>query len=201
MKKLPLHNRLLVLSAIAIIIAAYLSPSLISKTELQHAVETIEQASRPTPTPSSSTTHVLPSQLMTVTRVVDGDTIKVAKNGQEETVRLLGIDTPESVAPRKPVECFGKESSLYLTKLVQGKRVSLEQDSSQSSYDRYGRLLAYVFLEDGTNINKTLIHEGYAFEYTYDTPYIYQEDFKAEEEQARENERGLWSPTACNGKR
>lgn len=132
-----------------------------------------------------------------VTRVIDGDTIEVNLNGQLKTIRLLGLDTPESVDPRQPVECFGKEASNKTKSLVEGKIVRLEADQTQANIDKYGRLLRYVFLFDGTNVNKLLIAEGYAFEYTYETPYKYQADFKAAEKEARELKKGLWADEAC----
>ena len=73
----------------------------------------------------------------------------------------------------------------------------LETDPSQDSVDRYGRTLAYVWTESGRLFNLDMITDGYAFEYTYDLPYRYQQDFKAAEDEARAQERGLWSPSAC----
>jgi endonuclease YncB( thermonuclease family) len=132
--------------------------------------------------------------------VVDGDTIKVRQgDGRVETVPLIGIDTPEVADPRTPVQCFGREASARAKEILANKRVRLEQDPSQDSRDQYGRLLAYVWLEDGTLFNKQLIEEGYVHEYTYRTPYKYQAEFRAAEERARQEELGLWSPDTCNG--
>jgi micrococcal nuclease len=131
--------------------------------------------------------------------VSDGDTILVSKNCEPVKVRMIGIDTPETVDPRKPVQCFGKEASDYTKKHLQGKSVVIETDAEQDTYDKYGRLLGYVILEDGTNFNKTLIEEGYAHEYTYQTPYRYQKEFKEAEQSARENQRGLWNLETCAG--
>ncbi|MBI4089572.1 MAG: thermonuclease family protein [Candidatus Levybacteria bacterium] len=133
-----------------------------------------------------------------VTKVVDGDTIKVLVNNKEETVRLIGIDTPEVVDPRKTVECFGIEASNKAKEILNGKNVRLESDSTQGNKDKYGRLLRYVFLEDYTNFNKFMILEGYAHEYTYNSnPYKYQLEFKIAERQARENKKGLWADNIC----
>ena len=134
-----------------------------------------------------------------VIKIVDGDTIKITMNGQEETIRLLGIDTPEIVDPRKPIQCFGLESSNEAKLLLSGRMVRLETDSSQSEKDIYGRFLAYVYRDDGLFYNKYMIEQGYAREYTFITPYKYQTDFKAEQKLAEENKRGLWSPDTCNG--
>ena len=132
-----------------------------------------------------------------VIRVVDGDTIIVRINNKEERIRLIGLDTPETVDPRKPVECFGKEASDEAKKILTGKIVHLETDSSQGSRDSYGRLLAYVILPDGTNFNEFMIAEGYGYEYTYKIPYKYQTEFKKAEKIAHENKKGLWADGVC----
>lgn len=132
-----------------------------------------------------------------VTKVVDGDTIAVDINGKSVTIRLIGLDTPETVDPRKPVQCFGTQASQKAKELLTGKRVRLETDPSQGERDKYGRLLAYVFLEDGTLFNQLMISEGYGHEYTYNLPYKYQKEFKQAENTAREGKKGLWAPEAC----
>lgn len=137
--------------------------------------------------------------LVKVAKVIDGDTIQVFMNGKTETIRLIGIDTPETVDPRKPVQCFGKEASTKAKEILAGKNVSLESDPTQGDKDKYGRLLRFVFLENGTNFNELLIKEGYAHEYTYNSnPYKYQTEFIASEKSAREQNLGLWSPSACS---
>ncbi|MFA5438210.1 MAG: thermonuclease family protein [Candidatus Omnitrophota bacterium] len=135
--------------------------------------------------------------LVKVVSVVDGDTIKAFLNGETKTIRLIGVDTPETVDPRKEVQCFGKEASDKTKESLTDKMVRLEVDSTQGDQDKYGRLLRYVFLEDGTLFNNLLIEQGYAHEYTYDNPYKYQSDFKASEKSAREAQRGLWDPNTC----
>lgn len=134
-----------------------------------------------------------------VTKVVDGDTIEVSINGVDEKIRLIGVDTPETVDPRKPVQCFGKEASNYSKSILEGKSVKLESDDTQDNRDKYKRLLRYVILEDGSNFNKLLIENGFAHEYTFETPYQYQAEFKAAQEDAQDNGRGLWSTDTCNG--
>ncbi len=135
---------------------------------------------------------------LSVTKVVDGDTIKVIIDGKTETIRLLGIDTPEVVDPRKPVQCFGKQASEKTKELLTGKLVVLEADQTQGDRDKYGRMLRYIYLEDGTFINEVLIRQGYAHEYTYQSnPYTYQEQFREAEKEAREQKRGLWAENAC----
>jgi len=133
-----------------------------------------------------------------VVNVVDGDTLDVDLNGKTERLRLIGIDTPETVDPRKEVQCFGTEASNKAKVVLGGKIVSLEADNTQGERDKYQRLLRYVYLEDGTSFNKLMIAEGYAHEYTYQSnPYKYQAAFKEAEKQARENKKGLWNPDAC----
>jgi micrococcal nuclease len=153
--------------------------------------------STPTPQPTATPTPSSESNLYEVVRVVDGDTIVVKIEDKEETIRLIGIDSPESVDPRKSVECFSKEASAKAKELIEGKKITLEIDPTQDDKDKYNRLLRYVFLEDGTFINKKLIEDGYAFEYTYEKPYKYQSEFKEAQKNAEINKNGLWAENAC----
>lgn len=135
-----------------------------------------------------------------VVRTVDGDTIVIEVDGENETIRLIGVDTPETVHPQRPVECFGREASAFTKAMVTAAgEVALEIDESQGERDRYGRLLGYVILPDGRNLNALIIYEGYGYEYTYGTPYEYQAEFKLAQEIAQEEERGLWGDEDCNG--
>lgn len=121
----------------------------------------------------------------------DGDTLHVLVDGKEETVRLLGIDTPETKDPRKEVQCFGHKASDYTRSLVSGRAVRLVADPMQTNTDKYGRLLRYAYFEDGTSINERLVYEGYAFAYEAfpDSKIAY---FKTLEADAKANKRGLW---------
>ena len=150
-------------------------------------------------TPVQTTQSVSTGNLVyySVSSVVDGDTIKVSVNGSVETIRMIGINTPETVDPRKPVECFGKEASDKAKSLLSGQKVRLETDPTQGERDKYGRLLAYVFRQDGLFFNEYMIKEGYAYEYTYNTPYKYQAEFKAAETEARNSQKGLWADGVC----
>lgn len=157
---------------------------------------------------SQSTTSVanypsMPADLVRarVARVVDGDTVDVQLAGRVERVRLIGINTPESVDPRRPVECFGVEAAANARAMLDGQVVLLEADPSQGDRDPNGRLLRYLWLTDGRLVNLEQIVQGYAFEYTYATPYRYQDQFRAAERAAREAEAGLWSPATCAGQR
>lgn len=133
-------------------------------------------------------------------RVVDGDTIVVRVGGREERVRFIGINTPESVDPRRPVECFGKEAAARAETLLAVPAVLLEEDESQGSRDSSGRLLRYVWLEDGRMANLEQLSGGFAAEYTFDTPYKYREIFRAAQRAAREEGRGLWAADTCDGR-
>jgi len=147
-----------------------------------------------TVTPAVTT---VPASLVKVTKVIDGDTIMVSINDLDQAIRLIGVDTPETVDPRKPVQCFGKEASNYVKHLVEGKNVVLDSDHTQEDKDKYNRLLRYVRLEDGTFVNQKIIEDGFGFEYTYNTPYKYQVEFKAAQNQAQATKRGLWADSAC----
>lgn len=135
-----------------------------------------------------------------VVDVVDGDTIDVRLNGKKERLRLIGINTPESVDPRRPVQCFGLEASKHAKELLTGKQVRLEADPSQDNRDRYDRLLRFVWMDDGQLFNLRMISDGYAYEYTYDLPYKYQREFRAAQETARAAKLGLWAQQTCDGR-
>jgi micrococcal nuclease len=170
------------------------------KTEAQQPqnIQTT-QTEKTTTIPIPATQNNSQYEYYSVSSIVDGDTLKVNINGTIETLRLIGLDTPETVDPRKPVQCFGKEASNKAKELLTGKKVRIEKDSTQGELDKYGRRLAYIYREDGLFYNKYMIEQGYAHEYTYNTPYKYQAEFKAAQKSAQENLRGLWSPDTCNG--
>lgn len=135
-----------------------------------------------------------------VTKVIDGDTIEVDDAGRIEKVRLLGIDTPELHDPRKPVQCFAAEASKKAQDLMNSQIVRLEADPSQGERDKYGRLLRYVYLPDGRQVNLLLVEEGYAHEYTYQSQhYKYQQQYKTAQIAAREAGRGFWASDTCDG--
>jgi micrococcal nuclease len=149
------------------------------------------------PDTQTDKTAIPANEQYAVLRIIDGDTIVVKINGKEERVRLIGLDTPETVDPRKIVECFGKEASEEAKRILAENSVRLETDPSQNIRDKYGRLLAYVFLNDGTNFNKMMIENGYGYEYAYDVPYKYQKEFQSAEKSAKANKKGLWKEGAC----
>lgn len=126
-----------------------------------------------------------------VLNVEDGDTITVDMNGTRERVRFIGIDTPETKDPRKPVQCFGSAASNYLKQLIGDNPVRLESDPESNNRDRYDRLLRYVYLPDGRLAQAEIIKNGYGFAYT-SFPFSKSEEFRALQTQARENNLGLW---------
>lgn len=128
-----------------------------------------------------------------VVRVVDGDTIVCDVDGEEIKVRLIGIDTPETVHPEKDVEYFGEEASAYTTEKLDGQDVLLEYDVEPT--DRYGRDLAYVWLEDGTLFNDQLVLEGYATVATFPPNVKYVDRFTESARLARERGAGLYALT------
>jgi micrococcal nuclease len=147
----------------------------------------------------------------TVVRVVDGDTAEVkitgrldgpgagdTKVGHTYSVRFLGIDTPESVKPNWPVECFGHDASDATRTLLQGKSVRLVKDTEET--DQYGRILRYIYLGDEM-VNARLVANGYARVLTYSPNVRHADLFVLLAHQARAADRGLWSPSTCDGKR
>ena len=132
------------------------------------------------------------AQIGRVVRVVDGDTIHVQVGGTRETVRYIGVDTPESVKPGTPVECFAKRASAFNHRLVDGEEVRLVRDAE--ARDRYGRLLAYVFrVRDKRFVNAALVRRGYAVPLTIPPNVAHAERFRKLASAARRAGRGLWS--------
>jgi len=127
-----------------------------------------------------------------VSKIVDGDTFWIINaKGQEEKVRLIGVDAPESrKSGKKEIGYYGKESKAYVTQILTGKKVRLEYDVSK--YDRYKRTLAYVYLENGTFLNAFLIKNGYASVMTVPPNVRHADLFVQLQKEARENKRGLW---------
>lgn len=133
-----------------------------------------------------------------VVKVVDGDTLDVSYNGKTERIRVIGINTPETVDPRKPVECFGQKASDMAKEYLSGQTVWLEADPTQGERDKYSRLLRYIWTDDDSvDYGKVIIATGYAYEYTYNTPYKYQAIYKQAQKEAEAGKKGLWADNAC----
>ena len=136
-----------------------------------------------------------PGGTAVVVKVVDGDTLDLDLGGSTVRVRLLGIDTPETVDENRPVQCFGHEASSYLAQLLpRGSTVRLERDVE--ARDRYGRLLAYLYrVDDGLFVNAALIEGGYATTLSIAPNTMRARDFEVLRTQAQRDKRGLWG--AC----
>ena len=133
-------------------------------------------------------------QAYKVVRVVDGDTVILLIQGKETSVRLIGVDTPETVHPRKPVQPYGREAGCFLNNLLRGENVYIEHKAGVAEFDRYGRLLAYLYrAPDGLFVNFELVRQGYGYAYTR-FPFQYMDLFRFYERKARECEKGLWAP-------
>lgn len=137
----------------------------------------------------------------TVKEVIDWDTIKISYLWKESNVRFIWIDTPESYATRFWYkECYWDEAKEYLKNLIEWKKIKLEVDNTQWKTDKYNRLLWYV-IYDWENINNKLIEEWYAWEYTYNKAYKYQDLFKTSETEADKDNKWLWASDSCNWER
>jgi micrococcal nuclease len=144
------------------------------------------------PTPLSPNLTPAARHTAVVTRVVDGDTAYVRYHGRDVDVRFIGVDTPETVAPGQPVECYGPEASAFTTKQLTGTSVRLEFDVDR--IDPYGRTLAYIWLA-GTLFNETLVRDGFATVATYPPDTKYVQRFQSAQRRAKAAGRGLWG--AC----
>lgn len=163
------------------------------KSEVLGTLNSVPEKSLATAASSSSQLQ----KTYLVTKVIDGDTIEVNINGQLAKLRLIGIDTPETVDPRRAVGCFGKKASDETKRLLEGKSVILTKDVSET--DKYNRLLRYVFLPLGNGnlfVNDYLIRQGFAKILTYPPDIKYDSRFVQAEKEARDNLRGLWGE--CN---
>ena len=144
--------------------------------------------------PEQDRTTAPPSETVRVTGVHDGDTIVVKRHGRPVTVRLIGVDTPETGRPDTPVQFFGPEASGHTRRSLLGKTVRLAfepPDRQGGSVDKYGRLLAYVLTEDGRNFNLELVRLGFGRAYTR-YPFSLQREFQAAEHEARSAGTGIW---------
>jgi micrococcal nuclease len=125
-----------------------------------------------------------------VVEALDGDTVVVAfADGHQDTIRILGVDTPETHHPRKPVQCFGPEAAEYTRSRLEGRRIELEDDVE--TRDRYGRHLAYVYL-DGRRFDDELLERGYARLLVIAPNTAHARTMLSEELGARRHHRGLW---------
>lgn len=129
--------------------------------------------------------------LYAVAQFVDGDTIAVSMNGKVEKVRFVGIDTPETHKPNTPVQCYGPAAAAYTKNIISKNKVRLVSDSLSTDRDRYDRLLRYVYLPDGTNVNQKLVQNGYAFYYPH-FPFTKSDQFNVAQQMAMAEHKGIW---------
>ena len=182
MKRLNLTNKKTIYSIATIIAAVFLFDWLLTaNTPLPKNIlnQNLEKEINQNSIPESKNVFL-------VTRIIDGDTIELNTG---ERVRYIGIDAPETVDRRRPMECFGKEAAQKNRELVEGKEIRLEKDVSE--HDKYGRLLRYVYVGDQF-INLAIVQQGYAATATFPPDVKYQELFLMAARQARENNLGLW---------
>ena len=145
---------------------------------------------------TSHTSHTHP-----VIRVVDGDTVVLSLDGVKTRIRLIGIDTPETVHPQKPVEHYGQEASTFLKNLLRGESVSLEYETEAATTDKYGRTLAYLYrAPDGLFVNAEIVRQGYGHAYTRFS-FKYMEQFREYERIAREAGKGLWAESRVHDRK
>ena len=192
-------------SLVVFVIGGALLPSPPPTTPAAGTATSTDASPTPSPTDTSAPTGPVPGAPADVqgpyqvSEVIDGDTYRITRPEGTSTVRLIGIDTPETKHPDRPVECFGKEATQAAQQLLDSQTVWVHDDPTQDAQDRYGRQLVYLWLADGTLVNEKLIRDGFAIEYTYEKPYQQQDAFRAAQDEARQASRGLWAATTCNG--
>ena len=174
------------------------TPPAKSYTEVATPTTTLEQTKPTVITAVTTSIPVLEKPdfnqipIYSVVRVIDGDTIAIDIDSNSSSVRLIGVDTPETVHPSKPVEEYGKEASNFTHNLLVGEKVYIAIDPQQGKTDRYGRILAYVYrFPDGLFVNAEIVRQGYGHAYT-NYPFKYMEAFRQLERFAKEAEKGLW---------
>ena len=160
----------------------------------------------PTPTPTPTPTVAATQTSARVVSVIDGDTLKVrTSSGRYITVRLIGVDTPETRKPGRGVECGGKQATAAMQKLVLGRRrgrtlgrpVTLTSDPTQDATDRFGRTLAYVNVVGGSDVGRSMVTTGWATVYVFEAPFARLAPFTSAQNAAKTAARGAWS--ACGG--
>ena len=140
----------------------------------------------------AQTAEVNQPGLYAIDHFVDGDTIAVNMNGKVETIRFVGVDTPETHKPNTPVQCFGPDAAAFTKAQIGSNRVRLASDPDSTNRDRYNRLLRYVYLQNGTLLNELLIQTGHGFYYPY-FPFTKSAQFSKDEQAAITAKKGLWA--------
>ncbi len=133
--------------------------------------------------------------LYSVEQYIDGDTLAINMNGATEIIRFIGVDTPETHKPNTPVQCYGEAAATYTKQRIsQFGKVRLQADPLNTNRDRYGRLLRYIYLPDGTLMDSELIRTGHGFAYL-GFPFELADQFAQDQQQAQKDLAGLWG--AC----
>lgn len=141
-----------------------------------------------------------PNAYYKVTSVIDGDTFQADVNGKIITVRVLGINTPETVDPKKPVECYGPEASAEAKELLTGRKVRLVANPNREALDIYHRYLLYVYRDDGLFYNDFMVKNGFAHEYTFNNEaYEFQSQFRNDQAEAKAANIGMWKKCGSAG--
>jgi micrococcal nuclease len=161
------------------------------QTDTDNSIDTVPPEQQLPAQPASPGTYAISS-------FVDGDTIGVYVDGKVEKVRFIGVDTPETHKPNTPVQCYGPNAAAYTKSTIGTNAVRLEADPLDTNRDRYGRLLRYVYLPDGTLLNAALIQNGYGFAYTH-FPFEKKLEFVGYEANAKAQKIGVWGACAVTG--
>jgi micrococcal nuclease len=140
----------------------------------------------------TKTAEVSQPGLYSINHFIDGDTIAVNMNGAVETIRMIGVDTPETHRPNSPVQCYGPEAANFTKQLIGTNKVRLQADPLDTNRDRYNRLLRYVYIPDGRMVETELISGGYGFAYTQ-FPFEKSQQFSATQDTAKTSNKGLWA--------
>ncbi len=184
--------------SLMLVFSMLIPPSEVVEKKEESAIKNPSQIVEVATVSSVVKSEVVKSEQGVVSRVIDGDTLEVMAGGELIKIRVIGINTPETVDPRKSVECFGQQASTQAKAMLLNQKVYLEKDLTQDNQDKYGRYLRFVWLEsDNADYGKQMILQGYAFEYTYQKPYKYQLEYKSAQKVAENEKKGLWADDAC----
>jgi micrococcal nuclease len=130
--------------------------------------------------------------LYSIDHFIDGDTIAITMNGKTETIRMIGVDTPETHKPNSPVQCYGPAAAAYVKNIIGSQSVRLAADPKSTNRDRYDRLLRYVYMPDGRMVETEVIKNGYGFAYT-NFPFTKRAEFVDLQDRANTAAKGLWA--------
>jgi endonuclease YncB( thermonuclease family) len=194
--RLPIYFRRMKNSILTITLLFSLGLNIFFLFGLQRNSPNVTQDDSVTPEISKDVSAFESGNTYPFIRVVDGDTIVVGIQGTSKYIRLIGIDAPEPNVSSGP-ECYATEATEHLKELTRTGTVTLYNDESQGTYDKFSRILAYVELPDGTDLGEQMLRDGYAREFMYDKPYGKRDTYISAEQSALQAEAGLWDPQMC----